>query len=169
MSYDAITSGFPSTGPFSAGASTVTSGIDTNSLAEWVNVGKGFVPVSAAFAKSVQLAATANATSVVVKAPASGLYRIDVYEFPTVIASNNDGVLPAANVAFTEADTAGSITGQVVVADVTSLTTAAANEGSTIINAKVGTSITVSFASYAAGTGTGVTTYNAKTRITFLG
>lgn len=158
MSYNAIFNGTPSQYP--AGSDTIADGVDTNTGAEWNTATGGWAPQSNAFAKDVQLGLAGEAANYVVTAPKSGMYRVDAYEITTVATS---GDMPAVAVAFTDADTGGSATVTFVTA--TSGTAAAntVNQGSVLINAKAGTTITLSTSGYA------TLTYNIKYRVSSLG
>ncbi len=160
MSFDAIFSGSPANSPFPSAANTVTSGIDTNAGAEWVNVGKGWQPLSDAFARTVQLGISAEPANFVVAIPVTGLYRVSVYEISTVATS---GTLPAINAAYTEGDIGTTTAATAVVADAATSAAKTINQGSTILNILGGTNLTLSGASYA------TTTYNIKIRVEFLG
>lgn len=136
-------------------------GADTYNNSLWLIGGNGNYPVvPAGVAKAVSLGQTANVTSLLVyTAPISGLYLVDGYTVATVATA---GTLPSVNAAFTEADTGGAAT-QLCAA---TLSTSAANtnvSGSGTINAKAGTTITISTAGYA------TTTYNVRVRILYLG
>jgi hypothetical protein len=160
MSYDAVQSGFPSKGPWPAGANTTTSAIDTSTRAEWVNSnGKGWAPVSSAFDVNNQSSITAEITAHVVTVPVTGIYRVSALAVATTATS---GTLPAVTVTYTDADSATAES----VALITSTATSAAGtqkSGELYINVKAGGTITFTGTSYATAT------YSAKLRTEYLG
>ncbi len=159
MSYDAIFSGTPTV--FPAGGNTVTSGLDTDVKGEWVNVGKGWQPVAASFAKGVVLATTAaQATLLVVTAPVTGLYRVDAYASQN---TSTNGTPPQFQIAYTEGDTNTAFSTASFGTPAATTGIGQSNTASTTINALVGTKITVS--SLAPTT----LTANIKVKITYLG
>jgi hypothetical protein len=114
-----------------------------------------------AAAKGSLLAQTAatQANLLTFAVPKTGLYRIDGYASQQ---TSTNGTLPTISVAWTEGDASTSNTATVVTG---TATTGAGqyDQGSIIINAKVGTNIVLSSASAA------TLTYNVKTRVEYLG
>ena len=135
-------------------------GIDTVNGALYESVGNGWSALGGALVqKTVQSAITAEMANVVFTVPQTGLYEIYGYEVSTTSTS---GTLPTISAVYTEADSGVSTTETVVTGN----TTSAAGtifRGSLLVNAKAGTTITLSGASYATAT------YTVKTRIQFLG
>ena len=161
MSYDVI-QGNPPAGAFPAGSATVTSAIDTNTQAEWVNVGKGWQPVSEAVAKGSSLAQTSTLANLLTFAvPVTGLYEVTTY---TVQATSTSGTLPVPTVTFTEGDTGTAGASVTTVASGTATTGAGQSQSGTVaVFAKAGSNIVVSVAAPT------TLTYNAKARISFAG
>lgn len=163
MSYDVI-QGQPPTGvsAFPAGSNTVTSAIDTNTGAEWVNLGKGWQPVSEAVAKAISLAQTSTLANLLTfTAPVTGLYTVSTY---AVQATSTSGTLPVATVTFTEGDTGTTGCTETTVASGTATTGVGQSQsGLATVNAKAGSNIVVSVAAPT------TLTYNIKARISYLG
>lgn len=126
----------------------------------------GWQSITTSISKSVALAQAANnANLLTYTVPATGLYRVDYYSVSTNTPTG--ATLPNASVVFTDTNTGASTTA--ATADLGSVSAAnTVNSGSVIVNAKVGTTIVVSTANYAAGSGTALA-YNAKSRIEYLG
>lgn len=159
--YNAIFSGSPANAPFPAGANTVTTGIDTFTAAEWVNLGAGWQPVSTAVAKAVVLATTAAQASLLVfTVPVTGLYTVNVYASQN---SATNGTPPQFQIAYTEADTSTAFATASFGTPVETTGVGQSNTASITVNAKAGTTITVS--SLAPTT----LTANVKARITYVG
>jgi hypothetical protein len=135
-------------------------GIDTVNGALYESVGNGWNALGGAVVnKTVQSAITAEMANVVFTVPQAGLYDISAYEVATTATS---GTLPTISATFTDADSGTSVTETVVTGN-TSSAAGTTFSGRLLVNAKAGTTITLSGASYATAT------YTVKTRIQFLG
>jgi hypothetical protein len=106
--------------------------------------------------KSAQLGLAAEPVSQVYSVLRNGLYEIAAYEVSTVATS---GTLPAITASWTEADTGASMGPTNVVASAATSAANTVNQGTLIVNALAGTTITLAGASYAS------TTYNLKLRV----
>jgi hypothetical protein len=164
MPYNAVLSGPPNAAnsPYPASGATNADAIDTNAAAEWVSIsGQGWTPVSSAFAKAVVLNTTAAQPSLlVVKAPQTGLYIVNVYASQ---ATSTNGTPPQFQIAYTEADTGVAISTTSFGTPAATTGQGQSNNATTTINAKGGTTITIS--SLAPTT----LTANVKARISYLG
>lgn len=159
--FDAVSSGFPSASSYPSGANTKANALDTNSGATWNNPGNGWQPDSQAFAKAVVLATTAaQATLLVVTAPVTGMYTVTVYASQN---SATNGTPPQFQIAYTEGDTSTAFATASFGTPVATTGVGQSNTASITINAKGGTTITVS--SLAPTT----LTANVKARIGYIG
>lgn len=159
--FDAIFSGPPSGAPFPAAGATVTSGLDTNTGAEWVNVGKGWQPNNSAVAKAAVVGTTAaQATLLVFTVPVTGLYRVT---FQAAQANSTSGTLPTVTLAWTDGDNGTVLTSQAFVTGAATTGEGQSQSANTEVFAKAGTTITVN-----AGAPT-TTTVNERARIEYLG
>ena len=153
-------SGYASGVPFSAASSTVTEAFDTNTGAQWFNNGKsGWRPANSAFDVNNQLAITAELTTHVVTVPVTGLYRVSGLVVSTVATS---GTMPTITVTYTDADSAVAQS-KVLLTGGTSSASGTLVEGETVVNVKVGGTITFTGTAYA------TTTYSAKLRTEYIG
>ena len=155
--------GNPNTlGEVASGGSSIAPNvaIDTVNGALYESVGNGWQALGGALVnKTVQSAITAEMANVVFTVPQTGLYDLSGYEVSTTATS---GTLPTISATYTDADSGTSVTATVVTGGSTSAA-GTAFSGSALVNAKAGTTITLSGASYATAT------YTVKTRIQFLG
>jgi hypothetical protein len=160
MGYDVVASGNPLVAGYPAGGRTAASAIDTNVGAEWVALPQsGWQPVSSAFARAFVLATTAaQAALLVVTAPVSGLYVVNMFANQNT-ATN--GTLPNFTVTYTDVDTGTSVTDTVTGTATTGI--GQAQSAQVVINAKANTTITVASAAPT------TLTANVKARISFLG
>lgn len=162
MAFDKIFQGPPS--GVAAGNSNqyAAFGVDTVNGGLYIANGQGWIPVSDAVYKTALLNQTAatQASLLVFTAPVTGLYRIDTY---AAQVGATGGTLPSTAVAYTEGDTGATESGLAVQTTGTGTNAGDNKSGSVIINAKVGTTITVSSASAA------TLTYNIKARVEYLG
>jgi hypothetical protein len=153
-------SGYANGVPYSPAGNTVTEAFDTNSGAQWFNNGKsGWKPGSAQFDVDNQLVITAELTTYVVTAPATGLYKVSGL---VVSTSTDSGTLPAVTVTYTDADsaTAESVT---LLTSTTNSVPGTQKSAEAIINVKAGGTITFT------GTSWATSTYSAKLRTEYLG
>jgi hypothetical protein len=164
MAFDAISSGFPSASSYNAGSNSQANALDTHSGATWNNSGNnGWQPDSSAFAKAFALGVTAAQTALlVVTAPQTGIYQIIGYAAQSTATGTTPG---AFQVAYTEGDTGAAIAAVSFDTPAALTTLGSSNVATTTINAKAGTTITVS-SLVVGGTGGAV---NLKARISYLG
>jgi len=161
--------GNPNTlGSIAAGGSSIAPnvGIDTVDLALFASTGAGWVPLTGVSAKGVASAQVANNANVLTyKAPATGLYQVDLYEVST--NTPTAATLPAITVVYTDADSSTVVTD--TLASVGSVASAGVvNQGRFLTNVKAGGTIVVATTSYVAGSGTALA-YTVKARISYRG
>lgn len=164
MSFDAVFAGYP-TGMASPSAAPAF-GVDTTNFNGYLNSKTGWVPFApSTVAKAVSLGAVANnANLLTYAAPVTGLYKVDFYE--TSANAPTGATLPALTIAYTDGDTAGSITSTLASASASAANVV--NQGTFLINAAAASNIVLATTSYAAGSGTALA-FNVKVRITYLG
>lgn len=164
--YDIISNGPPS--GVAVGAATALLGLDKAGQNLYVTgPGGALLPVApSTLGRNGLLAQTANVASVfVLTVPTTGDYEVSLYE--TASNTPTGATLPALTAVFTDPDSGASLTATIASAGSISALNAI-NQGSTIIRAKVGTTITLATTSYAAGSGTALA-YNVHVRIVYLG
>ena len=153
-------SGYANGVPYSPAGNTVTEAFDTNSGAQWFNNGKsGWKPGSAQFDVNNQLAITAELTTYVVTAPATGLYKVTGL---VVSTSTDSGTLPTITVTYTDADSA-TAESKVLLTGGTNSVPGTFVQAQLIVNVKAGGTITFT------GTSWATSTYSAKLRTEYLG
>jgi hypothetical protein len=168
--FNAVFQGPPTLANQSAGSHLAPNlGIDTANVVEYANVGNGWQAIPGSMvSKAFMLAQSANISTLLtytVPGSMAGLYEVTFYDITT--DTPTAGTLPGSSTAYTDLDTGVAATATTpVLATVNAANVP--NSGSVTINAKAGTTITVSTTGYAAGSGTALT-YNAKVRLTYLG
>jgi hypothetical protein len=163
MPFDAVSSGPPSGSAFPSGGSTVTQYFDKNTSATWTNAGAGFLPQpSSAFVANVFGVTAAQATLLTFPAPVTGLYQIVLFIAQATATGTTTG---AGTVAYTDADSGSGIAAFPVTAATALASQGAAVSSVVTINAKAGTTITVSTA-IVTGSGGSV---NIKARAIYVG
>ena len=121
----------------------------------------GWQPIGSATASASASAQTgADATLLVYTVPATGLYKLSGYEAQ---ATSTNGTLPNMQAAWTEGTTGVAVSATTFVTGTATTGQGQYDQGSLIVNAKVGTTITVST------TAPTTLTYNAAVSIESLG
>ena len=140
--------------------------IDTVDGALFMSVGNGWQPLSGVAQRAIASAQVANNANVMTfTAPASGLYRVDLYEVSTNVPTA--ATLPSITVTYTDLDANVSVTD--TLASVGSVAAAGVvNQGTFLVNVKAGATVVVATTGYVAGSGTALA-YTVKSRVSYRG